>query len=50
VVDDGTLRGLYAVNGLPVHVFIDRNGIVRNIIAGELSAQEMRRNVQSVMR
>ncbi len=45
VVDDGTLRDQYAVNGLPVHVFIDRRGAVRSIVVGELSAQEMRADV-----
>lgn len=50
VVDDGTLRDQYNVNGLPVHVFIDRRGIVRNIIIGELSPTEMRTNVERILR
>ena len=37
VVDDGTLQSQYSVNGLPVHVFIDRKGIVRKIVVGEMS-------------
>jgi peroxiredoxin len=45
VVDDGTLRDEYQVNGLPVHVFIDRSGVVRKIVVGELSAGDMRANV-----
>jgi cytochrome c biogenesis protein CcmG, thiol:disulfide interchange protein DsbE len=45
VVDDGTLRKEYDVNGLPVHVFIDRQGIVRRIVAGEMTAAEMREAV-----
>ncbi|MGA8534773.1 MAG: TlpA disulfide reductase family protein [Candidatus Tumulicola sp.] len=45
VVDDGTLRDQYAINGLPVHVFIDRQGTVRSIVVGELSAGDMRANV-----
>lgn len=49
VVDDGTLRDQYNVNGLPVHVFIDRAGVVRNVVVGELSATEMRANVQRLL-
>ena len=49
VVDDGTLRDQYSVNGLPVHVFIDRRGSVRKIVVGELSAQQMRANVVSLL-
>ena len=49
VVDDGTLRDQYSVNGLPVHVFVDRRGAVRKIVVGELSAQQMRANVVSLL-
>jgi cytochrome c biogenesis protein CcmG/thiol:disulfide interchange protein DsbE len=49
VADAGTLRDQYNVNGLPVHVFIDRNGIVRKIVVGELSATEMRANVEHIL-
>lgn len=50
VVDDGTLRDQYNVNGLPVHVFIDRSGVVRSVVVGELSAAEMSANVQRLLR
>jgi cytochrome c biogenesis protein CcmG, thiol:disulfide interchange protein DsbE len=50
VVDDGTLRDQYGINGLPVHVFIDRSGVVRNVVVGELSAGEMRANVRKLLR
>ena len=50
VVDDGTLRDQYNVNGLPVHVFIDRNGIVRDVVIGELSASDMRADVLKLLR
>ena len=46
VVDSGTLRNQYNVNGLPVHVFIDRSGIVRKIVVGELSPEAMRANIE----
>lgn len=50
VVDSGTLRDQYDVNGLPVHVFIDRRGIVQKIVVGELSPEAMRANVERILR
>jgi cytochrome c biogenesis protein CcmG, thiol:disulfide interchange protein DsbE len=50
VVDDGTLRNQYDVNGLPVHVFIDRSGVVRDVVVGELSATDMRSHVLKLLR
>lgn len=49
VVDTGTLRSQYEINGLPVHVFIDRGGVVRKIVVGELSAAAMRENVERIV-
>ncbi len=49
VVDGGTLRDQYAVNGLPVHVFIDRLGIVRRIVVGEMSPADMRSNAERLL-
>ena len=49
VVDGGTLRDQYAVNGLPVHVFIGRDGIVQRIVVGEMSALEMRHSVERLL-
>lgn len=49
VVDDGTLRDQYRINGLPVHVFIDRTGVVRKIVVGEMSPEQMRSNVERVL-
>lgn len=49
VIDSGTLRDQYRVNGLPVHVFIDRNGVVRKIVVGELSPAGMRDNVERLL-
>ena len=50
VVDDGTLRDQYSVNGLPVHVFIDRNGTLRKIVVGELSPAGILANVEPMLR
>jgi cytochrome c biogenesis protein CcmG, thiol:disulfide interchange protein DsbE len=49
VVDTGTLRNQYEVNGLPVHVFIDRSGVVRNIVVGELAPSAIRSNVERML-
>ncbi len=50
VIDAGTLRDQYNVNGLPVHVFIDRGGVVRKIVVGELAPADMRSNVERLLR
>lgn len=49
VVDDGTMRDAYRINALPVHVFIDRNGIVRQIVDGEMGASAMRAAIERVL-
>jgi hypothetical protein len=35
---------------LPVHVFIDRGGVVRDVVVGELSATDMRDHVLKLLR
>jgi thiol-disulfide isomerase/thioredoxin len=50
VVDGGTLRDQYDINGLPVHVFIDRAGVVQKIVVGELSSADMRSDVERLLR
>jgi cytochrome c biogenesis protein CcmG/thiol:disulfide interchange protein DsbE len=49
VVDSGTLQAQYLINGLPVHVFIGRDGVIRKIIAGEMPRNEILRNVLSIL-
>jgi peroxiredoxin len=49
VVDDGTMRDRYRVNALPVHVFIDRHGVVRQIVDGEMDASQMRAAIERVL-
>ena len=49
VVDSGMLRDEYSVNGLPVHVFIDRKGIVRSIRIGELTPSQIDRNLRKIL-
>ena len=49
VVDSGTLEELYSINGLPVHVFITRNGIVNQLIVGEMSKSEIDSAVQAIV-
>jgi cytochrome c biogenesis protein CcmG, thiol:disulfide interchange protein DsbE len=50
VIDAGTLRDQYNVNGLPVHVFIDRDGVVSKVVVGELSPSDMRADVEQILR
>jgi cytochrome c biogenesis protein CcmG, thiol:disulfide interchange protein DsbE len=49
VIDSGILRRQYEINGLPVHVFIDRTGVIRKIVVGELSPAGMRENVERIL-
>jgi cytochrome c biogenesis protein CcmG/thiol:disulfide interchange protein DsbE len=49
VVDDGTLQSQYNVNGLPVHVFIDRTGVVRKIKVGEMSKAEIASSIRAIL-
>jgi cytochrome c biogenesis protein CcmG/thiol:disulfide interchange protein DsbE len=49
VVDDGTLQSAYDVNGLPVHVFIDRNGVIRKIVRGEMTKKDIAASIQSIL-
>lgn len=49
VVDDGRLRNSYAGFGLPVHVFIDRKGIVKLYRAGEMTPAEIKAAVLSIL-
>ena len=49
VVDAGTLRDAYNINGMPVHVFIDKFGIVKKIEVRELSKAEMIADVKMIL-
>jgi peroxiredoxin len=49
VVDDGTLQSQYEVNGLPVHVFIDRGGVVKKIVVGEMTQRDIASAVRAIL-
>lgn len=49
VLDDGRLHSTYTSFGLPVHVFIDRNGVVKLYRAGEMTAAEINAAVKSIL-
>lgn len=49
IVDDGTLQNQYSINGLPVHVFIDRRGIIKKIKVGEMSKSEIAASIKAIL-
>ncbi|HEY2474335.1 MAG TPA: TlpA disulfide reductase family protein [Candidatus Cybelea sp.] len=49
IIDSGTVRDQYRVNGLPVHVFIGRDGLVKRVVVGEMSPSEMRSSVERLL-
>ncbi len=49
VVDGGTLRDQYNVNGLPVHVFVKRDGTIASIRAGEMSRAEIESAIRAIL-
>jgi peroxiredoxin len=49
VVDDSdVLRNAYAVNGLPVHVFIGRDGVVKQMVTGEMDKGEIETAIRAI--
>lgn len=49
VVDTGVLQSAYNINGMPVNVFIDKNGVVRAIEVGELDRAQMVADVKKIL-
>jgi cytochrome c biogenesis protein CcmG/thiol:disulfide interchange protein DsbE len=49
VVDSGTLRDAYRIDGMPVHVFIARDGTIKKIFVGELSKAQMIADVKTIL-
>ncbi|MBI5477599.1 MAG: TlpA family protein disulfide reductase [Deltaproteobacteria bacterium] len=49
VLDEGQIRQLYGVGGLPHLVLIDREGIVRRVFQGATPAAEMARAVEETL-
>ncbi len=49
VVDSGELEDQYGVYGLPVHVFIERDGVVKEIETGEMTRPEIERAIKSIL-
>lgn len=49
IVDGGTLQSEYLINGLPVHVFIGRDGVIRKIVAGEMPRPQILAAVRSIL-
>lgn len=49
VADGGAISDEYAINGMPVTVFIDKSGVIRKIEVGELSAKELSADVKTIL-
>jgi cytochrome c biogenesis protein CcmG/thiol:disulfide interchange protein DsbE len=49
VVDDGALETQYSVNGLPVHVFITRAGVIQKIRAGEMNKAQIESSIHALL-
>ena len=49
VVDDGTLQTQYNINGLPVHVFINRQGVIKKNKVGEMSKAEIAASIKAIL-
>jgi len=49
VVDSGALSDEYSINGMPVAVFIDKNGVVRRIEIGELSSEKLDADIKAIL-
>ncbi|HEY1429482.1 MAG TPA: TlpA disulfide reductase family protein, partial [Candidatus Tumulicola sp.] len=50
IADDGTLRAQYSINGLPVHAFIDRKGVVSKIVVGEMTPSQIQTTVAQLLK
>jgi thiol-disulfide isomerase/thioredoxin len=48
VVDSGSMRDAYGVNGLPQHVFIDRRGVVHDLVPGEMDAADIEAQLKAI--
>ena len=49
IVDAGKLQGQYLINGLPVHVFIGRDSVIKKIVAGEMARPQILAAVRSIL-
>jgi peroxiredoxin len=50
ISDDGTLRSQYSIEGLPVHAFIDRKGVVSKIVVGEMTPSQIQSTVAQLLK
>ncbi|HEY8298132.1 MAG TPA: TlpA disulfide reductase family protein [Candidatus Baltobacteraceae bacterium] len=49
IVDSGLLQTQYAINGLPVHVFIARDGTIQKIRVGEMTHTEIDAAIRTIL-
>ena len=43
------IMALYAARGLPSHVFVDRDGVIRDRYAGQLTAETMELHLGAIL-
>lgn len=48
-VDDGTMGGSYGIIGLPVHIFIDKNGKVSTYRLGQMDPPEIEAAIKKIL-
>ena len=49
VVDSGVLLDQYQINGMPVAAFINKNGVVKRIEVGEMTAGQLDADIQTIL-
>lgn len=49
IADNGQMQSAYAINGLPEHVFIERNGTIHRIVVGEMTPAEIESNIKAIL-
>ena len=49
VVDGGTIMDEYAINGMPVTVFIDKTGVIRAIRIGEIDKATLDSDITAIL-
>src|SRR5436190_17181803 len=49
VIDPGPVNQQYFVTGLPTHVFIDKNGVIRSLVVGGINGDQMDESLAKII-